>query len=187
MASERDPWNSDGEREESLMAALVELRRRKERSQRRSEGGVYQRVVSHFERRGNRLRGERLLTEELIGNLLRGARSLPPAPVQEELIIDGPLGGTAAGRFRVVNAGPSAARVEPVVGEADSGEQPSIRFDPANPVLAPGEACIVRVSVDLAGWRTPRTVTVPVECRAGAHRRRLWLVVTASPAPEGGP
>lgn len=166
--------------ESALLAALVELHRKKERAARKADGeSPYARVLDHFERRGKRLAGERLVTEEMIGRTFESVRSLPPPPVQQELEITGPLGASASGRFRVQNRTERAARVEWVVGEPLEGPSAALSFEPPWLELGAGEAAMVRVTADLRGWAEPGSCTLAVECRAGGRRDRLWLTVSA--------
>ncbi|MFI5308069.1 MAG: hypothetical protein ACHQ53_11985 [Polyangiales bacterium] len=179
MAYRPESSDSDGEQEGSLLAALVELHRKKQRNARRAAGeNAYARVLEHFDQRGKRLRGELLLTEELIERSLGDASKLPPQ-TQQELEIVGPVGDTASGRFRVHNRTTHPALVEIVVGEPLSGPTPVLSFEPKNVELAAGAAALVRVMADLRVFREPGSCTVPVECRAGGRRDRLWLIVTA--------
>jgi hypothetical protein len=174
----------DREEENALLAALVELHRKKQHNTRRASGdGAYARVLEHFERRGKRLRGELLLTEELIERSFGDARKLPPPPAQQELEIVGPMGGTASGRFRVHNRTSHVARVEIVEGEPLGGSPPPLRFEPGSVEIEAGAAALVRVVADLRAFREPGSCTIPVECRAGFRRDRLWLIVTAESEP----
>jgi hypothetical protein len=167
--------------EDAVVAALLELHRKKQRAQRPTgKGGGYVRVLEHFEKRGQRLRGERLVTEELLGRLVDAARSLPPPAVQQALEIAGPIGGVALGRFRITNRSAEHTRVDLVVGEPLEGPSPAgITFDPAKPTLAPGETRLVRITVDLETTPAATSSVLPVEARGGGRRDRLWLTVTA--------
>jgi hypothetical protein len=172
--------NSDRDSENVLLAALVELHRKKQRNAQRTTGdSAYTRVLEHFEKRGKRLRGEMLLTEELVERSLGGARAMPAQETQQELEIVGPVGDTASGRFRVQNRASHPARIELVVGEPLAGPTPTLSFEPAQLELHPGATALVRVVADLRVFREPGSCTVPVECRAGGRRDRLWLIVTA--------
>ena len=181
-----------GATEDAVVAALVELYRKRERARQgggrpggQGAPGTYTRVLQHFEKRGQRLRGERLVTEELLGRLVGAARALPPMKAQQELSITGPLGGVAAGRFRIVNDAPVPVTLEMVVGEPiDGGFRPPLTFEMSRPGLQPGEACLVRVCADLAGLSQPAACEVAVECRAGGRRDRLWLRVSAFAVEE---
>jgi hypothetical protein len=167
--------------EDAVVAALLELHRHKQRERQPSgKTSSYARVLEHFEKRGQRLRGERLVTEELLGRLVGAARRLPPAQVHHALEIAGPVSGTAVGRFRVTNRSSEQVRVDLVVGEPLEGEmRPAITFDPAVPLLAPGQTCLVRVAADLGATSSPATSVLPVEARCGGRRDRLWLTVAA--------
>lgn len=170
--------------EAALLAALVELHRKKHRKRSASSDGPYAQVLEHFEQRGKRLRGERLVTEDLIARTLESTRALPAPSAQQELEIVGRVGTSAAGRFRVENRAPRTVRVEFAVGEALSGAAPGLRFDPPSLELATGASALVRVEADLSAWRKARSSTVPVECRAEGRRDRLWLTITAFAAGE---
>ena len=172
--------------EDAMLAALLELHRRKqERARPRDLGSNYERILKHFERRGERLRGERLITAELTERLLRGTATLPPPRLQQEMEITGTPGQTAAGRVRITNRSSVQAQFEIVIGRPlDGSECPSIDFEPRRSELGPGESCLLRVAVNLAGWKSGRSVTIPVECRWGAGFDRLWLVVSI-PSAQG--
>jgi len=162
--------------EDTLLAAFVELHRKQRRGA--EDDSAYGRVLRHFERRGNRLRGERLITAELIEKAFRNVAALP-ACIQQELEITGPLGASASGRFRIENRTLEALTVEWVYGAAQEPAVPvvSLRFEPPRPCLAPGEACTVRVIADLSRWKVPARATIPVEYRADGRRDRLWLII----------
>lgn len=178
----------DDEQKSDLIAALIELHRRKQRHARAKNGdNAYERVLHHFEQRDKRLRTELLVTEELVERSLGSARALPPPSVQQELEISGPLGGTAAGRFRVHNRSDSAAVVEFVVGDAFAGPAPSLRFEPAYPEVPAGGTTLVKVVADLTAMNEPGSSTVPIECRSSGRRDRLWLIVTAFSRNAGNP
>src|SRR4029079_6376233 len=136
----------------------------------------------HFEQRGERLRGERLVTGELIERLFDGATALPAARVQQELAIVGPPGGVAAGRVRITNRSSEHARFDIVIGEpVENGEpvedrnRPPTVFDAMSKVLAPGESLLVRVEANLAEWGSGMSTTIPIECRWKYGCDRLWL------------
>jgi hypothetical protein len=175
--------------EDAFVAALIELHRRKQRAARgASEGGAYARVLQHFETRGQRLRGERLITEELLERLVSSARVLGAAPVQQEIAIAGPVGGIAAGRFRVTNPSSEHVAGDFVVGDPlEGGWRPHLRFTPAQARLDPGGGCLVKVEAALGDAPGPAAVVLPIECRAGGRRDRIWLAITAFDAREGGP
>jgi hypothetical protein len=174
------PVEQTRDRENALLAALVELHRRKAKQARSGPAdNPYARVLEHFERRGQRLHGERLVTEELIGHAFAAARTLPTAALQQELEIIGAVGATASGRFRVQNRSDAAARIEWVVGEPLEGAVPVLRFDPPALELAAGGVAMVRVTADLSTCRAAQSCCIAVECRAGGRRDRLWLTVTA--------
>jgi hypothetical protein len=176
---------AEGSDEDSALAALLALHRKKQLRARADVGrSPYGQVLEHFERRGKRLAGERFVTEQLIGRVFEGTRALTPPRVQQELEISGPLGGRAAGRFRVANRTEQMVNVELVVGEAEHGRAPKLRFDPPLLELAPHSAAIVRVTVDLSDWTEACSTEVVVECRARGRRDQLWLTVTAFPAEE---
>ena len=169
----------DRNQQSGLFAALIELHRKKQQNRRRATDSEYARVLDHFERRAERLHEERLLTAELVGGAFEAVRSLPRPAAQQELEIIGPLGGTAAGRFRVRNRSHAPVVVECVAGEALSAPSPSIHFEPSSCELAAGASALIRVAADLVVFRAAGSCTVPVECRSGHRRDRLWLVVTA--------
>src|SRR5262245_57536844 len=177
--------SGSSEEEDALLSALLQIHRSKQRELSKSDPrGAYGRILEHFTRRGERLRGEKLVTAELIERLLEGRKALPPRAVQQELEIAAPAESTAAGRFRITNRSAARARFELVVGDAlDGGRRPAIAFRPAAGEIAAGESALVRVEARLTGWRAGETSTVPVECRWPSGRDRLWLVLTASPDP----
>jgi hypothetical protein len=174
-------FNEDDGAEDAVVSALVEIHRQRQRRERRESGdSAYARVLSHFEKRGQRLRGERLVTGELLDRIFSSARSVGPEAPQQEVAIAGPVGSVAVGRFVVRNQSKGAATVSFAVGDAlDGPGTPALRFSPERPVLGPGEAITARVEADLGGLRPGVSVTVPVECRTGAQRARLWVVVEA--------
>lgn len=183
MQSKRTRSRGTREEQNALFAALLELHRSKQQRARKHEGdSAYGRVLDHFERRGKRLAGERVVIEQLLGSALRGEQALPP-PVHQELVISGALGGSASGRFRVHNRHARAVRVELVTGEPLEGTAPALRFEPPSFDLAPGAAALVRVVADLGAVRTASTCTVPVECRIEGSHDRLWLVIEAHDTP----
>ncbi len=175
--------SDSSEEEDALLSALLQIHRSKQRELSKSDPrGAYGRILEHFTRRGERLRGEKLVTAEMIERLLEGRKALPPRAVQQELEIAALAGATAAGRFRITNRSKTSARFELVVGDAlDGGRRPVIAFEPAAGTLAAGESALVRVEAPLTGWRAGESSTVPVECRWPSGRDRLWLVLTAIP------
>jgi hypothetical protein len=188
MAIERGPKVDVDADEDAMLALLVELHRRNQQPPRGPrDPGARARIVEHFERRGQRLRGERLVTAELIERLYQGGAALPPARPQQEIALEGPAGGRAAGRLRVTNRSAETARFDLVVGEPVEGGPLPVHFQPAHGALAPGASVLVRVEADLAGWRGGDRATLPVECRWRAGADRAWLSVVARPrAAEGG-
>jgi hypothetical protein len=187
MGFETDRRSSD--QEDALLAALLQLHRRRTSERARSApASSYGRILEHFERRGQRLAGERLITSQIVERLFESTRALPSKGVQQELEIVGRAGGSAAGRFRVTNRSAATATFAFVVGEPAGGsERAPLTFDPPAGELAPGATALVRVEADLRGWRPAETVTLPVECRWPGGRDRLWLVVSSSPPPNGAP
>ena len=177
--------SDSSEEEDALLSALLRIHRSKQRQLSKSDpAGAYGRILEHFTKRGERLRGEKLMTGELIERLLEGRKALPPRAVHQELELAATAGSTAAGRFRVTNRSATGARFELVVGDAlDGGRRPTIAFEPAAGVLAAGESALVRVEARLTGWRAGESSTIPVECRWPSGRDRLWLVFAASPDP----
>lgn len=179
------------EHEDAMLALLVELHRRNQQPPRGARApGARERIVEHFERRGQRLRGERLVTSELIERLFQGGAALPPSRPQQEIALEGPAGGRAAGRLRVTNRSGETARFDLVVGEPVQGGRTArlpVHFESAHGVLAPGASVLVRVEADLAGWREGDRATLPAECRWSAGADRAWLVVVAQPRAGGQP
>jgi hypothetical protein len=171
--------NTDAE--SAMVAALVEAHRsRQRRSSERDPAGTRERVLGHFERRGQRLRGENLVTNEIVARLFEGSRALAPARVQQELEIRGEAGRSAAGRFRVTNRARTRASFELVIGEPLEGERrPSVRLEPRAGALAPGESCLVRIEASLSELSAGDRTTLPLECRWPNGADRLWLVVDA--------
>jgi hypothetical protein len=179
-------FGSEGsDAEDALLAAFVEVHRRKQQRAVGAAGGdARARIVAHFERRGQRLRGERLVTAELIDRLFTAGETLPARRNQQEIRIEGRAGGPAAGRLRVTNRSAAPARFELVVGDLIEGERrPELRFAPASGALAPGASQLVRVEAVLAGWRAGDRATLPVECRWRDGSDRAWLIVSAEPGP----
>jgi hypothetical protein len=180
-----DVGREDEAEEDAMLAMLVELHRRNQRPAPGAQrAGARDRVVDHFERRGQRLRGERLVTAELIERLFRGGEALPPPRAQQELALEGAAGASAAGRLRVTNRSAAHARFDLVVGSAVEGERaPDVRFEPQHGQLAPGASALVRVEASLLGWRAGERATLPVECRWREGADRAWLVVVARERP----
>src|SRR4051812_31053575 len=146
--------SEDGDAEDALLAALVEVHRRKQRGDRvvADGGDARARIVAHFARRGQRLRGERLVTAELIDRLFSASEAMPPRRNQQEVRIAGRAGGTAAGRLRVSNRSSTPARFELVVGDPVEGDRsPIVRLNPAHGDVEPGASEIVRVEAALDG------------------------------------
>jgi hypothetical protein len=165
--------------ENAFVAALVEMHRAR-RQRARDTGSTRERILGHFERRGERLRGEKLVTGELIERLFEGSVALGPRRAQQELEIRGVAGEVAAGRIRIANRSVAHASFDLAAGEAVEGERsPKLRFEPVGGALGPGESCLVRIEAGLAGWSAGERVTIPVECRWPMGADRLWLVVTA--------
>jgi hypothetical protein len=178
-------WESKREAardEDAILAALLKIHRAKtERTREAGAGGSYARILEHFERRGQRLAGEKLMTAEFVERLFEGGKALPRGGPQQELEIAGVTGGAAAGRFRVTNRSSARARFSFVVGDpVDGRARPEVSFDPPEGELEPGQTRLVRVAASLSGWRSGEAVTVPVECRWPEGRDRLWLIVSAS-------
>lgn len=173
------------DQEDALLATLLQIHRSKqERANRAGASGSYARILKHFAERGQRLRGERLVTAELIERLFESGKGIPARHAQQELEIIGAPGATAAGRLRVTNRSAARARFDFVVGEPlDGGRAAPIAFDPQQDELDPGQTQLVRVEASLTAWRDRDRVTIPIECRWASGRDRLWLIVSASPAP----
>jgi hypothetical protein len=174
------------DREDAIVAALVVMhRRREEQARARSASSEYQRAVSQFERQGERLRGERLVTRELVGRLLGANQVLKRAEVQRELEIRGPRGGVAVGRIRIRNAAERARAFELSVGApASGGVAPVISLEPARGTLAPGGVAFLRVEAQLRTLPMGEPVSLPLHCHWDAGLERIWLVVRAEPAAE---
>lgn len=109
----------------------------------------------------------------------RLADSLGPHPVQQSLAIVGPAGGRTGARFVLRNDQQREIEPEFVISGATGSAESAQRS------LRPGESCVVRIDLDLAG------------CGPGAHpghldvldgtRRllRVWLDVEAlDPGPS---
>ncbi len=176
--------------EDALLAALLRIHRTKRQRQREREGAPnasYERILGHFAQRGDRLRGEKLVTAELIERLFEAGRVIPARRVQQELNIVGGAGSRAAGRLRLANRSATRARFEFVVGDPlEGGSPPRVVFEPHGGELDPGETRLVRVEADLGGWREGDAMTIPVECRWDKGRDRLWLDVSALPLAREG-
>jgi hypothetical protein len=175
--------------EDAMVAALLALHRRKQECTIYAQSDTsYRRILKHFEQRGERLRGERLVTAELIERLFQGSKALPIRRVERELEIIGPPGGRAAGRIRVTNRSSERARLELVIGSPlDGAHPPKVSFDRRQGELDPGEGGLFRVEANLLGWREGDSVTVPVECRWPRGKDRLWLVVSSRSSGLEGP
>jgi hypothetical protein len=168
-----------------MLAGLVALHRRNQEETRASRpASSYRRILEHFEARGQRLRGERLVTAELMERLVEATRAVAPRRVQQELQILGPSGGVAAGRFRITNRWDRRAAFALVAGDPAEGSRPAVAFQAGALALDPGETRVVRVEARLDGLVPGSAVTVPVECRWDAGCDRLWLVVIAGPAAD---
>jgi hypothetical protein len=169
--------------EDAMLATLVEIHRRtrqRERGDDGDRGDPRARIVAHFERRGQRLRGERLVTAELIDRLFAAREAIPPSLPQQEVRIEGAAGREAAGRLRVSNRSTRRARFDLVTGDLVDGERrPEVRFEPSGGELDPGASALVRVVADLRRFAAGERGTVPVECRWREGRDRAWLVVVA--------
>ena len=174
------------EREDALVATLVALHRQRRGKATQAAGGEHQRVVAHFERRSERLRGEKLVTSEIVEQLLGASAALAERPVHRELELRGAAGGSAAGRFRIRNLATVPNGFELVVGDAISGPTPrEVRLEPGRLLLAPGETAWVRVEVSLAGFAQGERVTLPLHCRWDGGWERLWLVAATEPELGG--
>jgi hypothetical protein len=164
--------------EEALLAALLAMHRRRQARARPRKGSTYARLLDYFERRGQRLRGERLATSELLERLV--PQGPPLRRIQQELALVGAPGTQAAGRFRVTNRSAAPARFDLVVGEPLEGEaRPDVRFEPRHGCLEPGESSLVRVEASLAGLSAGQRITLPLECRWRTGFDRLWLILGA--------
>jgi len=174
------------EAESALVAALVEVHRAKRRrAAERDPAGTRERILEHFERRGQRLRGERLVTSELIVRLFETNGALAPRRAQQELEIVGAAGYSAAGRLRVTNRSEARAAFELVVGDVIDGEhRPRVALSPPAGTLDPGETRLVRVEAGLWDFAAGERVTLPVECRWPTGADRLWLVILALPPTD---
>ena len=172
-------WGARGA-EDAMVATLLEFHRRKRQATNQDPRGAHGRILDHFDRRGQRLRGERLITSELIERLFGARAALPSPRPQQELEIWGPAGATAAGRVRLTNRSHAKASFDLVVGEPDQGTRPSaIRFEPARGALEANETVLVRVEASLIGWEPGQRATLPVECRWREGTDRVWLVIAA--------
>lgn len=171
--------------EDALLAALLQIHRTKRQQERQREGepsASYERILSHFAQRGERLRGEKLVTAELIERLFEAGRVIPARRVQQEVNLVGGAGSRAAGRLRLANRSATRAGFEFVVGDPlEGGSPPGMVFEPPGGELDPGETRLVRIEADLGGWREGDSMTIPVECRWDKGRDRLWLEVSALP------
>jgi hypothetical protein len=173
------------DREDAIVAALVLMHRRREEAQARATGSEYQRVVSQFERQGERLRGERLAARELVGRMLGTHQVLKRAEVQQELEMRGPRGGVAVGRIRIRNAAERARAFELSIGEPLSGgAAPVISLEPPRGRLPPGGTALLRVEAQLRMVAMAEPVTLPLHCHWDAGLERIWLVVRAEPSGE---
>jgi hypothetical protein len=164
------------ERENELVAALATIHRR----QRPLTGdpNPYARIVDHFDRRGQRLRGEQLVTSQMVARLFKAATSLPPE-IQQEILLDLGENAVAVGRFRVSNRTEASAEVEFLVGDPEpAATKVEVSFAPGRPEIAAGGSVVVRIQVRVTGSRPADALVIPVECRSRGARDRLWVVVT---------
>lgn len=176
-----NPHRAGPDAEDALVAALLETyREARRRADRHAPVGARERILAHFERRGERLRGEKLVTAELVQHLIEGTAALPRPRPQQELEIRGEANQHAAGRFRVSNRTAQAATFELIVGDPVEGKRSvTVQFEPQRATLVAGHTRLVRIEVSLMGWDAGEQVTVPVECRWPTGRDRLWVVVGA--------
>ena len=176
----------ENEMEDALLASLLVMHRREQaRERERVNGNPYQRVVEHFEQRGERLRGERLMTAELVDRLLLGTEHLPRhRPLHRELVLRGPRAGVAAGRVRIRNESSETRTFELSVGDPVSGKgRPRVRLEPERGALAGGESVWVRISAELTD-DSGDSVTLPVHCRWPTGYDRVWLVLEVERAED---
>jgi hypothetical protein len=173
--------------EDALLAALLQIHRAKaQRARQADPEGGYGRILAHFEERGHRLRGEKVVTSEIVERLFASTKVLAKQGPQRELELVGRAGTSAAGRFHVTNRSSESARFELVVGDAlDHGPRPAISFTPAQGELGAGASILVRVEANLRSLRAGDRTTVPVECRWRRGRDRMWLVVSVDDDGEG--
>lgn len=184
--------DSDGDAradEDAMLAALVEIHRRKQlRARTRNLDATQARILAHFERRGERLRGERLITSELLDRLFDASAAVPCRRAQQELLIEGPPGGAAIGRFSVTNRSGRSAQFELVLGDPVEGNRPvKVQFEPTTDSREPGQSGLVRVVADLRGWSSGERLTVPVQCRWREGSDRIWLVICSRATPGVAP
>jgi hypothetical protein len=177
-----DDWRrSKDELEDAAVAALIELhRRRVQKTQRNAGRSEFERVVNHFERRTERLRGERIATEELVSRLLGGTRTLLRAYPQKELELHGPCGGVATTRLCIHNRARERQSYELTVGSrVDGPVEPEIRIEPRSGALDASTKCWLRLEVSLAGFESGSRITVPIQCHWTGGLERIWLTVHA--------
>ncbi len=175
--------------EDGVVAALLSLHRKKQARLRTQAGDDQQTsVLEHLDARAERLHREHLATERFLEQTLGAARKNAVRHVHQELALSVAPGGTAAGRFRVTNSTPRPAHFELVLGDA-TPESPrvTVSLSPPRGDLGVNESRVVRVSVKATGGAAGDSVTVPVECRAGVSRERIWLEVEiVGPNAESG-
>jgi hypothetical protein len=180
MSVEFDMDSSEADREDAAVAALVLLHRRQERAAGRKRGSEYEQLVAHFERRGERLSGERLVTQELVQRLLGASSALKATERHRELELHGRPGRVAAGRLRVRNRSSRRATFELTVGDpVPGGRDAELRLDPRRGVLEERESILVRIEASLERFAPGESVTLPIHCRWETGLDRIWLVVCA--------
>jgi hypothetical protein len=147
--------------------------------------------------RERRLRREENLTARILDQMEHGdavSGLQRSAPLQEELRIRCPAGGTSGGRFVVRNDLGEPARIlfrdhalHAVPGSV--AERACLTVEPGAVDLAPGEERLVRIGIDLR--RAPLLATtaefVVDACAGGEVLQKLWVSLdVAAPEPGSG-
>jgi hypothetical protein len=142
--------------------------------------------------RERRLRREENLTARILDQMEHGdavSGLQRSAPLQEELRIRCPAGGTSGGRFVVRNDLGEPARIlfrsHPLYAVPGSvAERARLTVEPAALDLAPGDERLVRIGIDLL--RAPRLATtaefVVDACAGGEVLHKLWVSLEVAPS-----
>lgn len=145
----------------------------------------YDEVRRLFRQREERLRRQACLTDRVLHQLESGqgvASAIPSSPLQQELRVICPAGGSSGGRFLLCNetGRPVTAelRIRPLV-EDRSGTPPKLSVEPPSVRLAPDEERLVRFAVDLAGCVIPEgELDVVIDALADEELlMKLWITV----------
>jgi hypothetical protein len=156
-----------------------------------TRGADYETARRHFVDHGRRLREQAFLAERLLDAFVRRQDTAPAVASQSELTVRCAREAIASADFFVVNREGSALDVRfdafppsGCDGDGADAEESAISasrlsFDPSTIQLAPGQEAVVRLTVDLRGYRGQagkRDVGVDIR---GNERLlvRLWIHV----------